>query len=579
VTAALAVVRRAADRVWTPWRDFWFKPADPLPLAVMRILFGLMLFYTHLVWGMNLEGFFGPNGWQGDTLVHTFQQGSYAWSFWWHVPGALHLAVHILCLVVLALFTFGVCTPLTSILAYLITVSYAYRAPLANYGLDQINAIAALYLAIGPSGATLSIDRLWRRKRNARIALATGKTAAEEPVVPSARANLTLRLMQVHVCVIYIFACQSKLQGESWWNGQAIWQAVSNLEYQSTDLTWLAWYPWLVNILTHGTVLFEMTFWALVWRPLCRPIVLLIGVAIHLGIGAFMGMWTFGLAMVFLYVAFVPATTIHSLLRTLSRLVGRRVRQDESPSELASADLEASELEASDDELSIAALSIAATVSDSPFGRALAAPSFKLPDDPSPQLPLTAAPANRIDSAHPNLGRRPALVVVESRLKRQTQIQEYLVRRGFRCFVASDLHQARSLLCVVDIDAIVVTSTWFSDEDIAAFRDALITGGPSLPASLFFMTGAHHSLAVTMTETARHRLVRTVLSLRELRLMILEILSPAQRVAYVARHASASPNGNGHGKKHTEQERAVEQRKKSDPLKREPSSIGDGDQT
>ena len=133
--------------------------------------------------------------------------------------------------------------------------------------------------------------------------------------------------MQVHVCVIYIFACQSKLQGESWWNGQAIWQAVSNLEYQSTDLTWLAWYPWLVNILTHGTVLWEMTFWALVWRPLCRPIVLLIGVAIHLGIGEFMGMWTFGLAMIFLYVAFVPATTIRNVLRSFSRLSGRRVSE------------------------------------------------------------------------------------------------------------------------------------------------------------------------------------------------------------------------------------------------------------
>ncbi len=574
VTAAFAVVRRAADRVWTPWRDFWFKPADPLPLGVMRILFGLMLFYTHLVWGMNLEGFFGPNGWQGDTLVHTFQQGSYAWSFWWHVPGVLHPAVHILCLVVLALFTFGVCTPLTSILAYVITVSYAYRAPLANFGLDQINAIAALYLAIGPSGAALSIDRLWRRKRIAKIALAAGKTPVEEPVVPSSRANLALRLMQVHVCVIYIFACGSKLQGESWWNGQAIWQAVSNLEYQSTDLTWLAWYPWLVNILTHGTVLWEMTFWALVWRPLCRPIVLLIGVAIHLGIGAFMGMWTFGLAMIFLYVAFVPATTIHAVLRTFSPFVRRRVRQNESPFELATPELEWTDEEPS----------VPAAVANSLLEPAVAAPSIKRRDDAIPQLPLGAASALHIDSAPRSLGRRPALVVVESRLKRQTQIQEYLVRRGFRCFVASDLHQARSLLCVVDIDAIVVTSTWFSDEDIAAFRDALITGGPSLPASLFFMTGAHHSVAATMTETARHRLVRTVLSLRELRLMILEILGPAERVSPAARPPSASPNGNGnghgngHNKKHTEQAKAAEREKNPEPLEREPSSTGNGDQ-
>ena len=576
VRAAFPIIRRAVDRVWTPWCDFWFKPADPLPLGVMRILFGGMLFYTHFVWGLNLEGFFGSNGWQGDTLVHAFQQGSHAWSFWWYVPVGLHLAAHILCLLVLALFAFGVCTPLTSILAYLITVSYAYRAPLANYGLDQINAIAALYLAIGPSGAALSIDRLWRRKRNAKVALASGKTLVEEPLVPSARANFALRLIQVHLCVIYIFACQSKLQGESWWNGQAIWQAVANLEYQSTDLTWLAWYPWLVNILTHGTVLWEMTFWALVWRPLCRPVVLLIGVAIHLGIGAFMGMWTFGLAVIFLYVAFVPATTIHAVLRTLSNLVARRrIHQEEPLSAPASA-----EFEQCDDEPSVAK-----TAADSPLEATATAPLMKQGHNAIRPSPIRAASPLRIESAPHGLGRRPALVVVESRLKRQTQIQEYLVRRGFRCFVASDLHQARSLLCVVDIDAIVVTSTWFSDEDIAAFRDALITGGPSLPASLLFMPGAHHALAATMTETVRHRLLRTVLSLRELRLMILEVLSPAERISKAARAASALPdengheNGNGHGRRHTEQAKVDEQETSGSVAREQPSSIGNGDQT
>ena len=39
----------------------------------MRILFGGMLLYTHLVWGLNLEGFFGPDGWQGTTVVRTLE--------------------------------------------------------------------------------------------------------------------------------------------------------------------------------------------------------------------------------------------------------------------------------------------------------------------------------------------------------------------------------------------------------------------------------------------------------------------------------------------------------------------------
>ena len=175
VTGALSSLARAGNRLWQPWREFWFTPADPTPLAVMRILFGGMLFYTHLVWGLNLEGFFGPNGWQSETLVRMLQQDQFAWSFWWWVPGGMRLAVHLVSLGVLLLFMLGAWTPVTSVLAYLITISYAYRAPLANFGRDQMNAIAALYLAIGPSGAVLSLDRLWHRYRQRRRALAAGQ--------------------------------------------------------------------------------------------------------------------------------------------------------------------------------------------------------------------------------------------------------------------------------------------------------------------------------------------------------------------------------------------------------------------
>ena len=558
LTAALRQLRRAGNRVWSPWREFWFKPADPTPLAVMRILFGGMLFYTHLVWGLNLEGFFGRNGWQGEALVRTVQQGQLAWSFWWWVPDGLHPVVHVVSLGVLLLFMLGALTPVTSILAYVITVSYAYRAPLANYGLDQINAIAALYLAIGPSGAALSVDRLWRRYRAARGSLRAGEIPLAQPVRWSARANLALRLMQVHLCVIYIFACHSKLQGESWWNGQAIWQAVSNLEYQSVDLTWLAWYPWLVNLLTHGTIIWEMTFWALVWRPLCRPIVLLIGVAIHLGIGAFMGMWTFGLAVIFLYVAFVPASTINAVLTTAAGAFKKTFRTiGLDPARITGPRLRALCCALQFDEPVRAATTVpsaAPTPDDVPLDPAAVAPptdretglvldrSSEKPRRPVRESDQVAASAERSLA-----GFRPVLVLVESRLKRQTQIQEYLVKRGFRCFVASELNQARSLLTVVDVDALVVTSTWFSEEEIQSFRDALISGGPSLPASLFFVTGASRLFVEQLEDHDRHRLVRHAVSLRELRLLVLEVLGlPEKESQPSARGAPQMPNGNGH---------------------------------
>lgn len=73
-------------------------------------------------------------------------------------------ATHLLSLFLIALFWIGLATPVTGWLCFLIVVSYANRVPLAMYGLDQVNGIAALYLAIAPCGARLSADA-WIRCR------------------------------------------------------------------------------------------------------------------------------------------------------------------------------------------------------------------------------------------------------------------------------------------------------------------------------------------------------------------------------------------------------------------------------
>ncbi len=487
--------QRAWEGVWGPWSRFWFEPADPTPLAVMRLLFGGMLLYTHIVWGLNLEGFLGPHGWQGETLVRTLQADQFAWSFWWWVPVSLHVTVHLVCLVILAAFMLGAFTPVTSVLAYLITIAYANRAPMANYGLDQINGMAALYLAIGPSGRVLSIDRLRERLRGARTRLAQGLKPAIPRVQPSARANLALRLIQVHLCVIYIFACLSKLPGETWWNGLAIWQVVSNLEYQTRDLTWLAWYPWLVNLLTHATIVWEMTFWALVWRPVLRPFVLLMGTTIHLGIGAFLGMWTFGLAMIFAYVSFLQGEPLAALIGRATSQVGGLLRW-------LGVDMEPS----ARPRLRAAWFAIGLTgESPPPAEPAEPAPLASLPvatttppatataipmREPAPALDRVAVPGRMANSYRDLPLTRPAILVVEGRLKRQAEVQEYFLKHGFRCHVASELHQARSMLAVIEFDALIVTSSWFPEDELAAFHDGLIGGGTALPASVFLLGSA-----------------------------------------------------------------------------------------
>ena len=323
LTACLRVVGRrigaSATRNLTTvrqsWLSFWFAEVDPTLLGIIRIIAGGMILYTHLVWSLGLDGFLGPDGWQGRELMSVFQDSQVAISFWNVLPPDWLWPIHLVCLALLLMFVLGMATPVTAWLAYIITVSYAYRAQMANFGLDQINAMLAFYLAIGPCGASLSFDRWWRTRQ----AQKTGQPI--DPPKPSAAANLSLRLIQVHLCIIYLFAGISKLQGELWWNGFAVWNAAANLEYQSGDLTWLAYVPWFCNLLTIGTIFWEISFWALVWNKTLRLPVLLIGVLMHLGIGAFLGMWTFGLAMIFAYLSFIPPESAPGILRFFPDLI------------------------------------------------------------------------------------------------------------------------------------------------------------------------------------------------------------------------------------------------------------------
>ena len=74
---------------WNGWNRFWFSPSDPATLGLIRILAGAMLFYTHLVWSLDLPGFFSAHSWLSpDTMQalpgHTPLQWS--WFYWIDSP-------------------------------------------------------------------------------------------------------------------------------------------------------------------------------------------------------------------------------------------------------------------------------------------------------------------------------------------------------------------------------------------------------------------------------------------------------------------------------------------------------------
>jgi hypothetical protein len=121
-------------------------------------------------------------------------------------------------------------------------------------------------------------------------------------------------LIQLHLCVIYFFAGLGKLQGDSWWAGDALWRAASNLEYQTLDITWLAHWPLLTAFLTQASAYWELTFCVLIWPRLLRPLTMAFAVPLHLGIGIALGLMTFGLIMPVAVLSFAAPWFVRRLL-------------------------------------------------------------------------------------------------------------------------------------------------------------------------------------------------------------------------------------------------------------------------
>ncbi len=328
-------VRNYLAETWQAWNKFWFTPTDPATLSLIRLLAGGMLFYTHLVWSLDLQAFIGEEGWlpvdylrsqiQVETLtdgaIQTDPEGNpvEAWSVWsvffWIKPVWLLWSVHVFALIVFFCLMAGLFSRTAAVLAFLLAVSYAQRvSPGAFFGLDKINCMLATYLMLGPCGARYSLDRIRRLRRG-----------DASPALPSTSANIAIRLIQLHLCVIYLFSGLAKLTGENWQAGTAVWWAVANLEYQSLDMTWLADWPVLVALATHATVFWELFYCCLVWNRFTRPLVLWMAMAIHGGIALVMGMITFGLAMIFANLSFLSPATVRRWVDPFAGWVAMRL--------------------------------------------------------------------------------------------------------------------------------------------------------------------------------------------------------------------------------------------------------------
>ncbi len=253
-----------------------------------------LLLLFHLVWLSNdvlsLHGSRGIIPWELTDLLRdpwvpglpTVAKAFLPFGLREHAAITLLLSVYAGSLLSLAM---GFYTRVSAFLAWALHLSLVTSGFASFYGVDRLANTFLFYLVLFPSG------RAW--------------TFASRPA-SSRRADTIpigcLRVMQIHLCVIYFAAGLDKAMGSQWWNGEAIWQAVSQPAFGTFDLTWMAGYPWIPTLAGWGTLLVEIGYGCLIWPRRTRKLWFIATLGLHLGIGVFMGLAFFSSVMILLTV-------------------------------------------------------------------------------------------------------------------------------------------------------------------------------------------------------------------------------------------------------------------------------------
>lgn len=311
------------------WSDFWFSPADPATLALLRICVGAAMLYSYLWMTPDVLNYVGPEALVDDAAFAQLQAGGqeaspllpwYGWSLWSYVrsPNTI-LVFHHYFLMAIICFICGLFSRTMNFILWIGHLSYVLRGFMVWYGVDAMLSFLLLCMLVGPTGRVCSIDdqlrRYWAKKQGKPL-----DPLAEPPRFWT--ANLAIRLIQIHMCVVYLCSGLSKLQGESWWDGSAVLQIFMLDNIAPLDYRWVAQMSdRTLSLLSSSavavTLAYEIGFAFLIWNRTLRPLVLTLGVLLHGGIGLVMGLGLFSSVMLIGCAAFLNPESLRWFWRTL----------------------------------------------------------------------------------------------------------------------------------------------------------------------------------------------------------------------------------------------------------------------
>jgi hypothetical protein len=300
------------------WSRFFFEPQSPVPVALYRILYGLLTIANLLYLFPDWLEWYGPHAWLSLTTMHQMEPGIRL-NLFAVIPQTDLCVFAIFWIYFLFAFTLtvGLLTRLSTIVVFLCATSIQQRDLYILHAGDTLMRVTALFLIFAPAGAALSVDRL--------IRIWLGKEGSEVPL----KSPWAQRMIQFEVAIVYLTGFWWKSMGTDWVSGNALYYVLHVAQMKRFPLPSFIYAPVLLKIGTWFTLAFEFSFGILVWFRETRYAVLIIGVLFHVAIEYTLNIQLFEWMMLASYVVFLPPDDLNRagrwIVQKLERPAVRRI--------------------------------------------------------------------------------------------------------------------------------------------------------------------------------------------------------------------------------------------------------------
>lgn len=250
--------------------SWMFGYGSPVTIGFLRAILGSLVFINLAMLTFDFEAWFTERGYYPVHLLEHWSTGFERFSLIQNVTNDTVTAVFFGLTMLAALTTaLGLHSRVSSVLLFIGLTSIHHRSPeILNSG-DTLLRAMTFYVALAPSGAACSFDRLiglWKGTVN--------KVHEEVSLWPQ-------RLMQIQLAIVYFMTVWLKWFGEWWRDGTATWYVPQLQELDRFPApSWIDQPP-MIQITTYGTLVVELALASLVFYKPTRKFVLILGIALH----------------------------------------------------------------------------------------------------------------------------------------------------------------------------------------------------------------------------------------------------------------------------------------------------------